>query len=175
MKTIILFFVLLFAVWNSFGQHCGFDGASIIIVDIRDENGKVISDLDVALLDSNGTVYTSPVRPYVYPNLKVKRLNDSLKFTQNFSSTSDSDSYSGYFPFADSCYLMLVYPSNYENIRNEGKGDQIRIAFESNSGHESFQFVDLTPLNIQSLCVENEIWRDPAYVDFVKMQIVLKK
>lgn len=173
-KLLLSVFCLVGLLTSAKSQHCGWDGCSIIVVEIVDaETGKIINGLDVRLYDSMSKPYTSEWNLRNHQNSHLYQNTDTLKFGQNLAdSTEEFDHYKGPFSFGPGCYMLLVYYNNYPEFNQNGKD---RIVIRDFSGKYETVSMPFSAENIEHLCTSNPIWRDKKALDRVKVTIKMRK
>lgn len=179
MKKVIITILIIFSLIKaSQAQHCGWDYASIIIVEVTDsQSGQLINGLNITLTDSAGYPYKSKWNMENYKNLKFYQGTDTLKFGQNSIKTGEKFSkVNGPFPFGLGCYMLIVYHNNYESFNKNGK-DLIAIKDidgNKNSGYFESAKIKFNKKNIAQLCTNYPLWRNQLYLDTIKIQVKLK-
>jgi hypothetical protein len=166
--------LLLFSARQSWAQHCGWDGAYIIIVDVRDSvTGKIIDGLKITLTDSAGKPYTSDWNLNNYKNYNIYQGTDTLQFGQNHKKPKKGAADMEYpFSFGIDHYMLFVYPNNYPSF-NADSTDLIHIV--DPTGNYATKSYPFTFNNILSLCTSMSIWRDKGVLEARKVKVELQR
>ena len=176
MKFLLSFCLFVIAALPLAAQHCGWDHAYVIILDVRNANGEKINGLDAVLANADGVPYTSEWNLENHRYLTFYQGTDTLRFGQNTKkSGQEFNDVRGPFSFCVDCYLLLVYFNNYPAF-NESGTDLIVITDRDgkmNGGDFGTTRVSFAPENITSLCTSNAIWDSDAAVEKVKIKATL--
>lgn len=161
------------------GQHCGWDNAYVIIVDVRDSaTGQIIDDLEILLADSVGKPYRSEFNLQNFKELSFSQNTDTLRFGQNLKKeTQEFSKINGPFPFGIGYYMLLVYYNNYPDFNKSGN-DLILIRDKDgvkNLGSFESKNVKIGKENIVHLCTGESIWHHEESVNKVKIMVALKQ
>ena len=155
-------------------QHCGWDSAYLIIVDVRDSvTGKIIDGLKIILTDSAGKPYTSEWNLNNYKNYNIYQGTDTLQFGQNHIKLKNGSAEMQYpFSFGIDHYMLFVYPNNYPGF-NADNTDLIHIV--DPTGNYAAKSYPFSFNNILSLCTSMSIWRDKAVLEAREVKVILQR
>ena len=146
MKNLFSFFFLLFS-FISFSQiqHCGFDFASYLVVDVH-ENGKIVNldNIKISLIDKDGKEVIN-----INNSLSWKDGNKPMIFSKNYLVSKEGEKERWFFPYAKDNYLL--------SITNTFPAENYNIKVEDSSGKFKTQIIELNSFNLYVLCSsENE-------------------
>ncbi|MDJ1473702.1 hypothetical protein [Xanthocytophaga flava] len=176
-KKLFLLFTLITALVTAFSpvkaQHCGFDHAFAIIVDVRDSiSGQIIDGLEVFFADSVGIPYKSEWNLIRETTLTIYQKTELFKFGQNQQKGPQSlfEPLTS-FPFAINHYMKTL-GSDYDFKQS----DLILIKDtdgEMNGGYYGTHKVKFKDKNIVSLCKSQQIWQSTEAVNKIKILVTL--
>lgn len=174
MRTLICLLVFILIQLQAFTQHCGWDNAHILIVDVRDGvSDEVVNGLNIYLINESGEPYLFPenMRSYRPEHLFVD--SDTLMFGQNVKPENEEFSeVNGPFPFAVNSYMILIAYNNYFRQAGNSK-DQIVI--EDPQGRYQKQALPFSQENIASLCTSSAIWHNKDALEQYRISVKLKR
>lgn len=177
-KIMLPLALLLLTLSQTQAQHCQWDNAYILMVDIRDsETGKAIPKLEVLLVDSSGTPYRSSYNKTNHKNLSFHQHTKRLQFGQNIKKKRQSYSDTkGPFPFGEGHYMILLYYNNYPSFNAQGT-DYIQIRDvdgKKNLGRFEMTKLPFSKKDIVSLCTSNAIWHEETAVKAAALSVELQ-
>jgi len=155
-------------------QHCGWDNAYVIIVEVTDEStGEDIRGLDIVLADSTGQPYTSHWNLSNHKDIHLYQKTEVLKFGQNLKRKRQKFSrYLGPFPFGVNNYMLLVYANNYRGFNKSGK--DLIVIKDSREKYEDVA-IKFDPQKITPMCTGNAIWRNEDALENAQIRVALRK
>ena len=158
-------------------QHCGWDHAYVIVLDVRDAaTGEQINGLHAVLANADGVPYTSEWNLENHRHLSIYQQTDTLRFGQNTRRAGQPFSeVKGPFSFGVGSYLLIVYYNNYPSFNEHGT-DVILITDRDgkrNGGDYGAARVPFSPERITSMCTSNPIWDNGEAIEKAKISAML--
>ena len=173
--TIILCLLILTTINTVDAQHCGWDYAAILVLEVKpDSTEKTPKNLSITISDQSGKCLTA----YNSDSCRTFLQNNPMADKNKVSSHSKLQYGQAEFWFAEDNYVFVCH---YQ-IKNKYKDLQIKIEDidgNDNGGHYETKYASVKKENFISLC--NEIggcpWYDNACVDkqAIKVRLTKKK
>lgn len=146
-KNSFLFLALIFSTSTTNAQHCGYDFAAILLVDIVDKKSKeVVEGLGVTLLDSEG----NPVLEKYYRNGSSGP--DTLRF---FHKNESGETNMYRFEYKD----IWIIEDSYGLIQNyQTDLSKSKVLIHDPQGRYKDKTVNLNQENLFHLCTDAHDW-----------------
>jgi len=165
-SLILVTLVLLMSNSTGNSQHCPWDMASIIVVEIKADSAdtKVIKDLKITLLDSLYSPFTIPVNDGL----------DTILFWQNPLKKLHSGISDNINPMNPKAIHFWFAENNYISVIGSNKKDEpLKLKIEdidgeSNGGHFRMTIVEILPRDIYPLCTNFSSWDRGEQFGFVE-------
>lgn len=153
MKFITSIIVVLHLMVSAYAQHCPYDGASIIVLNIYSEDGKnVIPDLTITLLDTNGN--------------PILQKGDALRFWQN---TKEPSVRVGDFNSSNAKEITYWFASNnYVAVVPSTTSPVGPVLIQDGNGRYETTIAYLPKGSMYPLCTEHSGWDEGEAQGFME-------
>ena len=160
MKNLILsLFITFLSVNYSIGQHCSYDNASVILIEINKAEWKSFENVEISLVKRSKLPYSSELNVDLFDDINIGKKSKELYFGRNegFENTN-LDQYQTNLPFAKGCYALVVAPMTYRDVKKDHIKDFIKITYTNAKGVKKRKFIRMKSEYIQSICKAKPIW-----------------